>query len=79
MATIKFMLEVDRDSGALVNVLNQDGSSAAASTKERRKWNLHDIHIGVPQGEAAPPTSRVDCPPGYCKVVVNNTQYCIPY
>ena len=72
MASIKLTLEVDRDSGALLNVLDQEGEPALmAEKKERRKWHMHDIHISA--GNTA------DCPNGYYAVTINNCHYCFPY
>jgi len=77
MASMKIMLEIDRDSGALLNVLNQDGSPAITNFKERRKWNMTDIHISAGEkSSASQATPRMACGPGTCTVYICNTPYC---
>lgn len=78
MAGIIFTLEIDRDTGALLNILNRDGSPAAPAAQEQHKWNMRDIHISVPESNSSTPTSPDDCPPGYCPVIINNVRYCVP-
>lgn len=75
MASFKIMLEIDRDTGELLSVRNEDGSSAVATNKERRKWQMKDIHISAGKEGSASPSSRMACP-GMCSVKVNNFEYC---
>ena len=78
MASIKFMLEVDRDSGELLNVLDQNGSPAVVNTEERRQWKMNDIHISAgKKGSASTPSSRMACGAGTCSLVINNREYCL--
>ena len=75
MASIKFMLEAERGTGRLLNVLDKNGTPAVVNNKERRKNKHSDIIVSA--AETASP-SRGDCPNGYYKLTINNNEYCIP-
>lgn len=75
MTSFKIMLEIDQDTGALLSVRNEDDSPALVNTKERRKWQMNDIHISSGKEGSASPSPRMACP-GKCSLWINNFEYC---